>query len=103
MKDLYFRLLEICLGVLVPLLFCCVIRAVRGSRTADRLVAVNMMTTMVTLGVCALCYLLTEDDLADIALVFGLLGCLAVVTLTRLSFSRDGSKSEKKEASLHVD
>lgn len=102
MMSLYSRLLEAALFLLVPLLLGCIVRSVRGPRTADRLMAVNMITTLTILGVCMLAVLLPEEDLADVALIPALLGCLAVVVLTRLRSVPEKKETERR-VSPHVD
>lgn len=104
MTILYGQMLWVALFILGLLIICCIVRAVRGPRPADRLVAVNMMTTLVTIGICILAFLLAEGYLADVALVFCLLGCLAVVVLTRIFLSMSHCENEKrKESHLHVE
>lgn len=72
------------LVVLGVLILACVLRAFRGPRTADRLLAVNMISTLVIVSVCILSLLLDEGYLADVALLFCLLGFLAVAVLSRI-------------------
>ena len=57
------------LSVLAVMLVFCLIRAVRGPRIADRLVAVNMITTMVTVMIAILAVLKNEGYLVDICLI----------------------------------
>ena len=47
LKNAYHILFLAALIFLALMLICCLIRAVRGPRIADRIVAVNMMGTMV--------------------------------------------------------
>ena len=104
MKELYTSLLPVFLSVTALLFLGCILRAVRGPGTADRMVAVNMMTTLGSLSVCVLTLLLAEDYLADIALLFSLVGSLAVIVLTRiLSELETRKRPARKEESPHVD
>ena len=66
------------------LLILCLIRAVIGPRIADRLVAVNMMTTMVTVIIAILAVLKDEGYLVDICLIYAMISFLAVVVLSRV-------------------
>ena len=66
------------------LLILCLIRAVVGPRIADRLVAVNMMTTMVTVIISILAVLKDEGYLVDICLIYAMISFLAVVVLSRI-------------------
>ena len=79
--ELLFKGALIVIGLLIPF---CLIRTIRGPEIADRLVAVNMMTTLCTVAICILAVLLAEGYLADIAILFSLLGFLAVVLLTKI-------------------
>ena len=98
MADFLFPFFQGTLIVLALLILFCAIRAVIGPRTADRLLAVNMITTLVIVSVCILSLLLSESYLTDVALLFSLLGPLAVITLTRLL----AQKIEKKHAADSV-
>lgn len=75
------------IGVLVVLaiaLFACIIRAVMGPRVADRIVAVNMMGTIVMVMIAALSLLLKEGYLMDIGLIYAMISFLAVVVITKV-------------------
>lgn len=72
------------LAVLAVMLILCLNRAVKGPRIADRLVAVNMMTTMVTVIIAILAMLKDEGYLVDICLIYAMISFLAVVVVTRI-------------------
>ncbi len=75
------------IGVLIILalmLFVCLIRAVKGPRVADRLMAVNMMGTMVMVMIAVLALLLKEGFLVDICLIYALVSFLAVNVLAKV-------------------
>ena len=72
------------LAVQAVLLLLCLIRAVVGPRIADRLVAVNMITTMVTVMIAILAVLKGEGYLIDICLIYAMISFLAVVVLSRI-------------------
>ena len=72
------------LSVLAVMLILCLTRAVIGPRIADRLVAVNMMTTMVTVIIAILAVLKNEGYLVDICLIYAMISLLAVVVLSRI-------------------
>ena len=72
------------LSIQAILLILCLIRAVIGPRIADRLVAVNMMTTMVTVVIALLAVLKNEGYLVDICLIYAMISFLAVVVLSRI-------------------
>ena len=75
------------IGVLIILalmLFVCLIRAVKGLRVADRLMAVNMMGTIVMVMIAVLALLLKEGFLVDICLIYALVSFLAVNVLAKV-------------------
>ncbi len=75
--------------------FLCLIRAVKGPRVADRIVAVNMMGTMVMVMIAILALLLKEGYLVDICLIYAMISFLAVIVLMKVYM---GVHSEKKNA-----
>ena len=72
------------LSILAVMLLLCLIRAVIGPRIADRLVAVNMMGTMVMVSIALLAVVKNQGYLVDICLIYALISFLAVVVLTRI-------------------
>lgn len=76
-------------------LFACLIRAIRGPRIADRIVAVNMMGTMVMVIMTVMSLLLNESYLVDISLIYAMISFLAVVVITKVYI---GIYEERKAA-----
>ena len=72
------------LFVLAVMLFACLIRAVKGPRIADRIVAVNMMGTMVMVIIAVMALFLNESYLVDICLIYAMVSFLAVVVLAKV-------------------
>ena len=70
--------------ILAVMLFACLIRAVRGPRVADRIVAVNMMGTMVMVMIAVLSLYLKEGFLIDICLIYALVSFLAEIVNTKV-------------------
>lgn len=62
----------------------CLIRAIIGPRIADRVVAVNMMGTMVMVIIAILALLLEEGYLVDICILYAMISFLAVIILTKV-------------------
>ncbi len=71
----------ILLAVLVVL---CLIRAVVGPRIADRVVAINMMSTMVIVMIAILAVKMGEGYLVDICIIYAAISFLAVIVLTKV-------------------
>ncbi len=76
-------------------LFACLIRAIKGPRIADRIVAVNMMGTMVMVIMTALSLMLKESYLVDISLIYAMISFIAVVVITKVYI---GIYEERKAA-----
>ena len=95
-----FHIILIVLAVMVIL---CLIRAIIGPRMADRLVAVNMIGTMVMVSICILAVIMQEDYLVDICLIYALISFLAVVVLTRIytGVYREAKDHEKQKEEKH--
>lgn len=69
---------------LAVLLLLCLIRAIKGPKIADRIVAVNMMGTMVMVIIGILALMLNEGYLVDICIIYAMISFLSVVVLTKV-------------------
>ncbi len=81
MTEILHRVMEGAMLILVIGIFLAFIRAVRGPRFTDRIVAINMIGTMTSAIICILSEYLGQTSLVDVALVYSLLSFLAVVIL----------------------
>lgn len=70
--------------ILALMLFACLIRAVKGPRISDRIVAVNMMGTMVMVMIAVLSLMLDESFLIDICLIYAMVSFLAVIVISKV-------------------
>lgn len=86
------------LVLLMCLLFLCLLRAVKGPRVADRIVAVNMMGTMVMVMIAILAMLLGEGYLVDICLIYAMVSFIAVIVLTKVYMGVYRQKKIMEEA-----
>lgn len=84
LETIYQKLYIGVLIILALMLFVCLVRAVKGPRVADRLMAVNMMGTMVMVMIAVLALLLREGFLVDICLIYALVSFLAVNVLAKV-------------------
>ena len=94
------------LSVQAVLLILSLIRAVRGPRIADRLVAVNMMGTLVMVSIAILAVVKNQGYLVDICLIYAMISFLAVVVLSRIytGVYREAKDHQKaKEAKRNAD
>ena len=81
----FFNTLAIgCMLVMSVLFMCALLRAVKGPRVTDRLVAVNMIGTMTIAIIAILAEVLGEGSLVDICLIYAMISFLAIVVLTKV-------------------
>lgn len=85
------------LVVLAVLTLACLIRSVIGPRIADRIVSINMISTLSLAMIAILTRVLGEGYLADVALIYALLGFLAVVVLCKVFMGIALEKKEQEE------
>lgn len=90
----YHILFVAALVFLAVMIILCLIRAIRGPKVADRIVATNMMGTMVMVIIAILAIMLEEGYLADICIIYAMISFLAVIVLTKVYM---GVYREKKK------
>ncbi len=88
-------------AVLVVLALCTLVSLVyviRAHLTVDRIIGINLISTVVVVMICVLAKLLGEDYLVDIAVVYVVLSFIAVLLLCRIYINLfDKKKGEGKE------
>lgn len=94
---------HIVLIILAIMLLLCLVRAIIGPRIADRLVAVNMMGTMVMVIISVLALIMNEGYLVDICLIYAMISFLAVVVLTRVYTGVHLETEHKKKQEVKED
>lgn len=89
--------------LLALLMFAALLRAVLGPRFTDRIVAVNVLNTLVVALIALLSVYLDEKFLVDVALIYALLSFLTVVVLSRMVTPRQKHRRlhRRKEGSEH--
>ncbi len=90
---------ETCLIILAVMLMLCLLRAVLGPRVADRIVAVNMMGTMVMVMIAILAIMMEESYLIDVCLIYAMVSFLAVIVITKVYMGvyRERRSRDKEE------
>lgn len=83
--------------VLAIMLFLCLLRACMGPTVADRLVAVNMMGTMVMVIIALLAVMMEEGYLVDICIIYAMISFLAVVVLSKVVIGIHKEQEVKQE------
>ena len=57
---------------------------IRARLTVDRIIGINLIGTLVVIVICALTYILGEDYLAEIAVIYVVMSFIAVMMLCRI-------------------
>ena len=74
------------------------IRAIKGPRIADRVVAINMIGTMTLLSIAILALALDQIYLLDVCLIYVMISFLAVVVLCKIYITVYLDKKQKQDA-----
>lgn len=82
------------IGLLLVALLLVLIRLIRGPTLADRILALDLLTTLAVALIAALVVLTGFTLYVDIAIAVGLLGFLSTVALTRYLLSRTADERE---------
>lgn len=96
----YNGLLVTAVIILAVLIICSIIRSVLGPRTADRIVAVNMVGTMIISIIAILSVYMKENYLVDVSLIYAMISFLGVVVLCKVY---SGVYLEKKQRMAKMD
>ena len=78
------------------------IRSVRGPRITDRIMSVNVIGTLVISTIAMLTFMLKEDYLLDVALIYAMISFISVLMLAAIYIPRDArdkadNKGRRKE------
>ncbi|MBR4634798.1 MAG: sodium:proton antiporter [Clostridia bacterium] len=84
-----YHILYLCIlfGLGVGILFA-LIRAIRGPRTGDRVMGINMINTQTLLAIAVIALYLNESWLLDVCLIYALISFLAVAVLAMILMNR---------------
>ncbi len=93
----YEVLLHSALVVLAALTLLCLVRAIQGPRIADRIVSINMISTMTIAMIAILAIRQNQGYLVDVALIYALIGFLAVVVLCKVYMGITLEAREQKQ------
>ena len=93
----YDVLFQSALVVLAVMTLLCLIRAIQGPRIADRIVSINMISTLTIAMICILAIRQNQGYLMDVALIYALIGFLAVVVLCKVFMGIILEEREKKQ------
>ena len=87
-------------GVLVALALCVVavlIYILKAHLTVDRIIGINLVGTIVVMVIVVLTFLLGEDYLADIAIIYVVMSFIAVMMLCRIYIDLYDRRRKEKQ------
>lgn len=93
----YQMVFQVLLVILALLFLVCLVRAVAGPRMADRIVAINMMGTMVIVAIATLAVMLKEGYLVDICMIYAMISFLAVIIITKVYMGVYMERKDREE------
>lgn len=85
--------------ILALMVLLCLIRAIKGPRITDRIVAINMMGTLTMVIIAILAVKMDEGYLVDICIIYAMISFLAVTLLTKVYMGVYAERKKKKEDS----
>ena len=93
----YQILLWVSIIVLSLSTFACLVRAIMGPRLTDRIVSINVICTKVIILIAILSRLFDQGIILDIAIVYAMIGFLAVVVLSKCYLPHQAHASPEGE------
>lgn len=79
--SILFTVVLVCLGIAA---FIALIRSITGKTMINRFIGTNILSTITLVAICVLAILFKEAYLPDVAIVFALLSCIAVMLLCKI-------------------
>ena len=79
----YSVLLWISAALMSVFVFACLVRSILGPHFTDRVVSINVICTQTIIMIAILSCLFRDSNLLDIAIVYSMIGFLAVVVLSK--------------------
>lgn len=86
--------------ILALMVFLCLIRAIKGPRIADRIVAINMMGTLTMVIIAILAVKMNEGYLVDICIIYAMISFLAVTLLTKVYMGVYAERKRRRQKNM---
>lgn len=95
---------KILIGVMIILtimVFLCLYHAIKGPKVPDRIIAINMMGTLVIVIIAILAVLKGQGYIIDICIIYAMISFLSVIVLTKVYMGvyLDEKEKNKEETS----
>lgn len=88
------------LSVLALITFAFLVRSMMGPTFFDRILAVNNISTLVTIMICILAVVQQEHYLMDVAMIYSMLGFVTVIIVCK-TYLRSHDKEGQKDILHH--
>ncbi|MCI8610298.1 MAG: sodium:proton antiporter [Clostridiales bacterium] len=92
--------------VLSAMVIVALIRTVTGRLTVDKIIGINLISTIVVIAICVLAVLFQENYIVDIAMVYVMISFVAVMILCKIYinlFAAPGNRKQRKGRERHDD
>ena len=83
--------------VIAVLIIISLIRTITGKLTADKIIGLNMTSTLTVLAMIILTALLGEDYIADIAIIYVMLSFISILILAKIYINLYNLRSDKED------
>ncbi|MFI3201031.1 MAG: monovalent cation/H+ antiporter complex subunit F [Eubacteriales bacterium] len=97
MKSVADTVLIVIIAIQATILCLYLVRAIRGPKLADRLVAANMASTLVIVMIAMFSYIYNANYLIDICMIYAMISFLSVIVLSKVYVGADGKAMQKEE------
>ena len=83
--------------VIAVLIIISLIRTITGKLTADKIIGLNMTSTLTVLAMIILTALLGDDYIADIAIIYVMLSFISILILAKIYINLYNLRSDKED------
>ena len=97
MENAYRIVFVAVLMALGGMIFFALLRAIKGPRTADRIMGINMIGTLSLLAIAVIALYGKESWLLDVSLIYGMISFLAVAVLAMTRINRKQPQEAETE------
>ena len=85
------------MAILIIMIFLAFLRAIKGPKITDRIIAVNMIGSITMMAVAILAVIQNESYLVDICLIYAMISFLAVIVLCKIYMGVYAERKKQEE------
>lgn len=98
----YKVLFFVTLSILAVMIIISLIRTITGKVTVDRIIGLNMSSTITVIAILILTVLLKEDYIADIAIIYVMLSFISILILCKIYIDLFNLKRDTKHSTHEI-